>query len=99
MENNPERGSSSRQPCGPIGPASLLIERCFLCEQRPVHWIGVFVPDYPELWPGPPVVSDKQRMFAYGICRRCWGLWLHKQMAQRVEQKILRTLPTEATQH
>lgn len=77
----------------------LAIQHCLLCAQRPGHWIGVFEPDHPPLWGGPPLVPSKQRMFVYGICRRCWNLWPRKRLAQKVEEKILLGSQEGATLH
>jgi hypothetical protein len=77
----------------------LVLQHCLLCKQRPGHWIGVFEPDHPALWGGPPLVPGKQRLFVYGICRRCWRRWPRKRLAQKVEEKILLGSQEGATLH
>ena len=43
---------------------------CWLCG-GPAEVVGVFFPDQPDLWPGPPPLPGKRRALAYGLCRRC----------------------------
>ena len=43
---------------------------CLLCDGG-VDVVGVFLPERPELWPGPPRVPGKLRVLYYGLCQRC----------------------------
>ena|SRR2546425_9226703 len=72
---------------------------CFVCERRAACRIGLFCPDHPALWPGPPLVPGKQRAFIYGVCRSCFFLFPKKQLTRRVEGKILQRTQAEETVH
>jgi hypothetical protein len=63
--------------------------QCVLCKTRPGYWLGLFVPETPLLWPGPPLRPGKHRTFIYGLCRHCRRVWPKKTLAQRVETTIL----------
>jgi hypothetical protein len=41
---------------------------CLLCGAFPPAYVGIFVPDKPELWGGKPW---KVRLLGYALCSRC----------------------------
>ena len=43
---------------------------CWICAGL-AEVVGIFVPDQPDLWPGPPLVPGKHRALASGLCNRC----------------------------
>ena len=46
---------------------------CLLCDGV-VDVVGIFLPEHPHLWPGPPQVPGKLRVLFYGLCNRCMDI-------------------------
>ena len=44
---------------------------CLLCGAFPPAYQGIFIPDKPEFWGGPP---GKVRLLGYALCARCRAL-------------------------
>src|SRR5262245_40820041 len=47
--------------------AYLATRACLLCQRPHPRWFGVFIPDEPRLWPGPPPIPGKVRSFCYAV--------------------------------
>ena len=46
------------------------LPHCWICA-GPAEVVGIFFPDDPDLWAGPPVAPGKRRALAYGLCNQC----------------------------
>ena len=71
----------------PLWGVPTKLSRCLLCESPRADYIAYFLPDWPELWIGPPLRLGKMRVIRYKLCAKCFKC---PDRVVAAEEKILR---------